>query len=33
MIRNYIKTALRNLWKNRTYGFLNMAGLAVGIAY
>ena len=32
MIRNYIKTALRNLWKNRTYGFLNMAGLAVGIA-
>ncbi|MFL5810655.1 MAG: ABC transporter permease [Flavisolibacter sp.] len=27
-----IKTALRNLWKNRTYGFLNIFGLAVGIA-
>lgn len=31
MIKNYFKTALRNLWKNRTYGFLNIFGLAVGI--
>jgi putative ABC transport system permease protein len=31
MIKNYFKTALRNLWKNRTYSFLNIAGLAVGI--
>ena len=32
MFRNYIKTAFRNLWKNKTYGFLNVFGLAVGIA-
>lgn len=31
MIKNYFKTALRNLWKNKTYGFLNIVGLAVGI--
>ena len=32
MFRNYFKTALRNLWKNKTYSFLNVFGLAVGIA-
>ena len=32
MIRNYIKMAFRNLWKNKTYSFLNIFGLAVGIA-
>ena len=32
MFRNYFKTAFRNLWKNKTYGFLNVFGLAVGIA-
>src|SRR5215212_7186104 len=32
MFKNYFKTALRNLWKNKTYGFLNIFGLAVGIA-
>jgi len=31
MIRNYLKTALRSLWKNRAYGFLNISGLAIGI--
>ena len=31
MIRNYFKTAFRNLWKNKTYSFLNIFGLAVGI--
>src|SRR5678815_2455629 len=31
MFRNYLKTALRNLWKNKTYSFLNVFGLAVGI--
>ena len=31
MMRNYIKTYLRNLWKNRGYSFLNIAGLAIGI--
>jgi predicted permease len=32
MIKNYFKTAFRNLWKNKTYGFLNVFGLAIGIA-
>jgi len=32
MIRNYIKTTLRSLVKNRSYSFLNIAGLAVGVA-
>jgi len=32
MIQNYFKTALRNLWKTRGYSFLNIFGLAVGIA-
>jgi putative ABC transport system permease protein len=31
MFRNYFKTALRNLLKNKTYSFLNIAGLAIGI--
>src|SRR5437762_7997104 len=32
MLGNYFKTAFRNLWKNKTYSFLNIFGLAVGIA-
>lgn len=32
MIRNYIKTALRNLRKNRLYTFINIFGLALGLA-
>src|SRR5215813_8797890 len=32
MIKNYLKTAWRNLWRNRTYSFLNIFGLAIGIA-
>ena len=32
MLTNYLKAYLRNLWKNRTYTFLNIIGLAVGIA-
>jgi putative ABC transport system permease protein len=32
MIRNYIKIALRNLVKNKVYSFINIGGLAVGIA-
>ncbi|MDB5130294.1 MAG: macB 13 [Mucilaginibacter sp.] len=31
MIRNYFKTTLRSLLKNRSYSFLNIAGLAIGI--
>ncbi|MBS1664967.1 MAG: ABC transporter permease [Bacteroidetes bacterium] len=32
MLRNYLKTALRNFWKNKTYSSLNLFGLAIGIA-
>jgi len=32
MLKNYFKTAFRNLWKNKTFGFLNIIGLGVGIA-
>ena len=31
MIKNYIKTTLRSLLKNRSYSILNIAGLAIGI--
>ncbi|WP_218919456.1 ABC transporter permease [Spirosoma aerolatum] len=32
MLRNYLKIALRNLAKNRVYSFINIGGLAVGMA-
>ncbi|GAB4498347.1 MAG: ABC transporter permease [Saprospiraceae bacterium] len=32
MLQNYLKIALRNLSKNRLYAFLNIAGLALGLA-
>ena len=32
MLRNYFKTAWRNLWKNRFYTSINIAGLATGLA-
>ena len=32
MIKNYLKTTLRSLLKNRSYSFLNIGGLAIGIA-
>ena len=32
MIKNYLKTTLRNLWRNKSYSFLNIFGLAIGIA-
>lgn len=31
MIINYLKTALRNIRKNKTYSFLNIFGLSIGI--
>ncbi|WP_207491516.1 ABC transporter permease [Aridibaculum aurantiacum] len=32
MIKNYLKIALRNLWRNKAFSFINIAGLAVGMA-
>ena len=32
MLKNFLRTTFRNLWKNRTYSFLNIFGLAIGIA-
>ncbi|MGB5008642.1 MAG: ABC transporter permease [Ferruginibacter sp.] len=32
MIRNYFKTAIRNLWRNKNFTIINVSGLAVGIA-
>ncbi len=32
MFKNYFKTAWRNLWKNKVYSFINIAGLAIGMA-
>ncbi|MEO7990041.1 MAG: ABC transporter permease, partial [Chryseolinea sp.] len=32
MLRNYFKIALRSLVKNSVYSFINIAGLAVGLA-
>src|SRR6476619_3317393 len=30
MFRNYLKTTLRNLMKNKTFSFINIIGLAIG---
>ena len=32
MIKNYLVITFRNLWKNKGYSFLNIFGLAIGIA-
>ena len=32
MIKNYIKTAIRNLRKNKIFSFINVFGLAIGLA-
>ena len=32
MIKNYFKTAVRTLWRNKSFSGINIAGLAVGIA-
>jgi len=32
MLKNYLKTAFRNLWKNKAFSFINIMGLALGLA-
>ena len=32
MLKNYFKIAFRNLWKNKGFSFINIFGLAIGIA-
>lgn len=32
MFRNYLKITYRNLWKNKSYSFINIVGLAFGLA-
>lgn len=32
MFKNYLKTALRNLWRSRTFSLINILGLSVGLA-
>lgn len=31
MIKNYLKVALRNLWRNKTFSVINIIGLATGL--
>jgi putative ABC transport system permease protein len=32
MLRNYLKTSLRNLWKRKSFSLINIVGLAIGMA-
>ena len=32
MLKNYLKVAFRNLWKNKKFSFINIFGLATGMA-
>ena len=32
MFKNYLKIALRNLWKHRAFSLINVSGLAIGMA-
>jgi putative ABC transport system permease protein len=31
MLKNYFKTALRNLFRNKTYAVINITGIAIGL--
>src|SRR6187551_2397805 len=31
-MKTFLKTTIRNLWKNKGYSFLNIFGLSIGIA-
>ncbi len=30
MLQNYLKVAIRNLWRYKTFSFINIAGLSLG---
>ncbi|MEI9957099.1 MAG: ABC transporter permease [Ferruginibacter sp.] len=32
MFKNYFKIAIRNIFKNKVYSFINVGGLALGLA-
>jgi putative ABC transport system permease protein len=32
MFKNYMLVEWRNLWKNKTFSFINITGLAIGLA-
>ena len=32
MIKNYFKTALRNLWRSNVFSLINILGLSLGLA-
>ncbi|MEP6949352.1 MAG: ABC transporter permease, partial [Ginsengibacter sp.] len=32
MFKNYLKTAFRNITRNKVYSFINIAGLSIGLA-
>jgi len=32
MLKNYWRTALRNLWHTRTFSIINIFGLAIGLS-
>ncbi len=32
MFKNHLKIALRNIWKHKAYSFINIVGLAIGVA-
>jgi len=33
MFKNYLRTALRNFWRNKTFSFINTLGMALGMAF
>ena len=33
MIKNYFKIALRNIWANKAFSFINIVGLAVSMSF
>lgn len=33
MFKNYLRTAVRNFWRNKTFSFINTTGMALGMAF